>query len=287
MPYEFFFCDPVASFAAGSPGRQQRRIIDGLGHPHLGVEVWEMGRDAYEMLRTEDGRNMTLAELQAIPTAMQPFLEMFFTLVEEKIEAGTIGLVGRETALPMALPIRWQEASWDWQIGTITKLICAFTDYRAELAVEFSRLPAGETFQACQLLAVLHLLDEAVLATRDSNAEGAVACVHEAGWLLDQVKTPKRVSRAGENFATRLASERASKRATSRHAKDPKRGARDFVKERWQAWRRQPTLYKTAVAFAKDMLDKFPEVLTSEAVITRWVRFWDKERAEGAANDVK
>ena len=68
----------------------------------------------------------------------------------------------------------------------------------------------------------------------------------------------------------------ASDRAKLRHALDPKQAAKRFVKECWEVWRAQPEQYKSAAEFARAMLDKQPDTLKSEVVVSRWVREWAK-----------
>jgi hypothetical protein len=71
---------------------------------------------------------------------------------------------------------------------------------------------------------------------------------------------------------------RANRRAAHiGHSGSPKRVVRDFVFDCWKAWHRNPSQYKHATDFARDMQDKHPEMLKSEAVIIRWVRGWKRE----------
>ena len=62
--------------------------------------------------------------------------------------------------------------------------------------------------------------------------------------------------------------------ARKRHLQDPKQQAKAFVFECWQAWQKAPGQYPSVAAFARGMLDKQPDTLTSEIVIARWVRHW-------------
>ncbi|HYD75330.1 hypothetical protein [Ramlibacter sp.] len=77
----------------------------------------------------------------------------------------------------------------------------------------------------------------------------------------------------------RLRSKRKSKSADLRHAQDPKHHAKGKVKKRWEEWQLNPTKYSSAEQFARDMLDEFT-VLQSSQVITRWCRVW-KGKANG------
>lgn len=61
---------------------------------------------------------------------------------------------------------------------------------------------------------------------------------------------------------------------TARHARTPQAAAKVVVRECWQAWEATPSQYGGSAAFARAMLDKFPDELRSQQVIERWVREW-------------
>jgi len=72
-------------------------------------------------------------------------------------------------------------------------------------------------------------------------------------------------------------SESAKRKASIRHAKDPKHLEIEHVKECWDLWQSNPTRYKTNTAFANDMLDKYQH-LESLAYITKLCRDWGKSK---------
>ena len=59
--------------------------------------------------------------------------------------------------------------------------------------------------------------------------------------------------------------------AEARWANDPKAIAKQQVKECWEKWQAEPQNYKSATAFARDMLSKYEE-LENPDVIRRWCR---------------
>lgn len=65
--------------------------------------------------------------------------------------------------------------------------------------------------------------------------------------------------------------------ARARHAKDPKQSVKQEVRGLWRRWEDEPSRYPSIAAFARDMCNKWPESLTSEIVVSRWVREWKKE----------
>jgi hypothetical protein len=67
----------------------------------------------------------------------------------------------------------------------------------------------------------------------------------------------------------------ATNAATARHRKSPQGAAKSFVHECWAAWREHPRQFRSKAAFARAMLDKFPDTLASSQVIEGWVRAWD------------
>jgi hypothetical protein len=65
--------------------------------------------------------------------------------------------------------------------------------------------------------------------------------------------------------------------ANARHARSPKAMAKLSVKECWHEWQKHPERYKGPTAFARDMLDKWPNDLVAVDVILRWIRDWKTE----------
>ena len=66
--------------------------------------------------------------------------------------------------------------------------------------------------------------------------------------------------------------------AEARWVNDPKAIAKQQVKECWELWQAAPQNYKSATAFARDMLSKYEE-LENPDVIRRWCRKWQDESA--------
>lgn len=64
--------------------------------------------------------------------------------------------------------------------------------------------------------------------------------------------------------------------ANAKHDKDPKQAVKRQVRELWQLWEVSSTKYPSIAAFARDMCDKWPDLLTSEVVVSRWVRDWKR-----------
>jgi hypothetical protein len=62
--------------------------------------------------------------------------------------------------------------------------------------------------------------------------------------------------------------------AIARHTNSPKARAKNFVRECWQTWTENPHQYASTADFARKMQDKYPDELTSQPVVERWVREW-------------
>lgn len=276
MAHPYYFYDPIASFGEGSSGRRQKRLIDESGEPHLGFDAWQVGARAYDILRTEGGQPATLADLRSIESAGQALvLDGFFGHLNELASTGSFALLERESLRPINFPVNCREAAWAWQVDTMFRYLRAV---ESELeGRDLVELPCGESIGALALVAVFHVLDEAVCRSREGDEARVVERVLSATWLLDQVERREEVKNAGNAFARQIDRRRASERAKMRHARDPKRAAREFAKECWRDWRRKPAQYPSLAAFARAMLEKQPDLLKSEAVIARWVRGWDKE----------
>jgi hypothetical protein len=77
--------------------------------------------------------------------------------------------------------------------------------------------------------------------------------------------------------------QRAQAAASERHKNDPKQAEKEKVKACYHEWRDQPWKYKSAAAFAADMLPRFP-LLESSKVIERWVKEWGGKPEKIARN---
>lgn len=64
--------------------------------------------------------------------------------------------------------------------------------------------------------------------------------------------------------------------ANARHSKDPKQEVKRQVRELWRLWEASPINYPSIAAFARDMCNKWPDLLASEVVVSRWVRDWKR-----------
>jgi len=266
--YLFYFCDPVASFSAGSPGLKKRQITGTWGD-RLGAEAWDLGRRAYTRLCAVAGSEVSVEDLLRVVDDTRPFHEEFFEALNAKALAGKIELMHEDGVTPLELPLKWREAEWSWQVMTTVKFLNDLPS-AADVAL-------AESFGVQMLVAALLSLDAAVLHSLDDDSARMSACLLDAAWLVDQVESQERHERDARALLKRLERARASDRAKLRHARDPKRKARDFVRECWENWRRSPATYPSASAFARAMLDKQPDLLTSEVVVSRWVRGWDRE----------
>lgn len=58
-----------------------------------------------------------------------------------------------------------------------------------------------------------------------------------------------------------------------------KAAAKAQVKELWKLWQADPARYKSKAEFARDMIAKYPEYLTSQKVIEDWCRAWEKVKS--------
>lgn len=215
---------------------------------------------------------MTVGDLKTFITEEGEDIAKFFEVFNEAAMSGRIKLVGSDDKTPISLPVEWRDTEYSWQVMTMARVMHAMPTSGSE--------PVAETLGAPMLVAALALLDSAVLYSLSDDAEGVSACLLDAAWLVERVESLDRAELHAQVLLRRIDRERASARAKARHAQDPKRGGREFVRDCWKRWRREPSQYASASAFARAMLDKQPGLLTSEVVVTRWVRAWDRE-AEG------
>lgn len=268
MSFLFYFFDPVASFADGSPGLGQQRLFGSSG-PRLGFEAWQLGRRAYELLSTEGGAAVTADDLKKFIVGEGTYMAEFFEALNEAATSGRIKLVKPDGKTPISPPITWEDTEYSWQVTTMVRFMHSLPTSGSE--------PVAEAFGAPMLVAALALLDSAISYSLSDDAEAVSACLLDAAWLVERVESLDESERHAQTLQRRIDHARASAGGKARHAKDPKRAAREFVRDCWKRWRREPSQYASASAFARAMLDKQPELLTSEVVVTRWVRSWDRE----------
>jgi hypothetical protein len=167
------------------------------------------------------------------------------------------------------LPVEWRDHDWLWQIKTLIRFFYALSKAKQE--------PPAIAFGAHLAIATLLSLDRAVWFSRQGDIAGLSDSLLDAAWFFEQIEAVQRHARDAEFLLSARDSTRASDRAKTRHARDPKRHAKNFVRECWDRWQGAPSEYSSASAFARAMLDKLPNVLKSEVVVTRWVRQWQRE----------
>jgi hypothetical protein len=263
----FQFGDPVASFEPGSPGAKSQRITGSWGD-QLGVDAWLLGKRAYERLRAmASGKPTVKGFLRFIEDEKNCF-DGFFEALNKDALTGRIVLVQSDGETPVELPVEWQDSEWSWKATTFFRFVSSLPS---------TREPGLELFVAHMLMTALLHLDTAALYSLDDNSAGVSKHLLDAAWLVERVESLERAELDAKALLARLEKARASERAKLRHAQDPKRGARDFVYQCWVAWRKAPGTYPSASAFARAMLDKHPDLLTSEVVVARWVRKWNRE----------
>lgn len=59
---------------------------------------------------------------------------------------------------------------------------------------------------------------------------------------------------------------------------DPKQQEKEFVRECWNEWQKNPERYEGKTAFARDMLTKC-DALKNQNVIVRWCGAWEKKNS--------
>jgi hypothetical protein len=256
--------DLAASFGADSEGRNRRRLVTSWKTDRLGEEPWTLGMKAYDALRLENGEHVTKRDLAKFIESSKGYIAEFFRLLEQRFSAGEIVLVDQAGTPLTSLP-DWEEADWPWQIMTMGR-------WAAKVSAD-----AAETVDLMgthYLVAALCRLDDVVILSDLDDTEGFASSLLEVKWFVDEVDRLLEIDDLTTKGLRRLDSKRASNRAAIRHAQDPKQAAKAVVKECWQAWQSRPESYRTTAAFARAMLDKFPDVLESQPVVERWVRTW-------------
>jgi len=158
----------------------------------------------------------------------------------------------------------WGEGLDEWGTDYVSTEIFPFT------AVEDPLATPGNLCAAFGLA----LLDHALLIGNSPEGDNVIE-TYGAAWHFALTARSLNRQDMGHQFDLKVHSARMSQAAARRYAKDPKQAIKAEVKECWERWKVQPDSYPTKAAFARAMLDKWPDDLTSETVICKWVRNWD------------
>lgn len=140
-------------------------------------------------------------------------------------------------------------------------------------------MPEGTTYDHLDLAVILLTAHEA-LQFSETDLPYAFHLLDEGKSLADEIeiyRARKRLEKeVPEKVLEQAFSELQSTRAKARYAQDKsgKQKAKAEAREWWQRWQAEPSLYKSAAAFARAMLDKYPDHLTSQPVVEQWVREW-------------
>lgn len=151
---------------------------------------------------------------------------------------------------------RKQEAQYVFQ---------ALQEFNSHSRITFERNPVTNRLELCNRSAEA-LNAEICHCLNSQNIAYFIELVLENS---DAAKTMAETLKANERA-------RLSDAAHKRHEKDPKQAQKASVQECWDAWKKEPSRYKSKAAFARDMLQKF-EHLESVTTIERWCRKWEHE----------
>lgn len=265
----FVYFDPESSFLAGSIGAAKRRLADRRGRVHLGAEAWELGCKAFSQFRTADGGAVSTADLRDIARSVQAEIPRYHQLIRDAVQKGKITL---------AEPIVWDDVtqvsessgpSWSSQIVSLLSVI--------------SQLPAWDPPEFVDdyadwiAIGCLGCLEDAVGASVFGIKSELAASMMDAQWLMDAIFTADAVSKSVSVKVAGAESARQSKMAKKRHEGTPIQKAKKVVYACFLALHEDPGKYPGHTAFARAMLDKFPDDLTSEVVVSRWAAQWKRQ----------
>jgi len=143
--------------------------------------------------------------------------------------------------------------------------------------LEFSEEPFATIGNLCAATG-LAVLDQLIVHFKSKNKERAL---YELGlaWQFASIARWSNHMEMALYFEMESSRERMARAARARHTKSPIQIVKHEVYELWQLWERSPSKYPSVAAFARDMCDKWPDLLHSEVVIARWVRDWRKKKA--------
>lgn len=258
--------DFTASFSKGSQGQLMRRLIDFDGKPKFGEDAWLLGARAHQLLSQLNGEDATERQYYEHATAVEKACDEIFAEIIPFIESGQVSVNIAGAACSPA-EIGWSNQDWIWKMEFCLGLLKASKEN-----ISTHSLPTDA--ERSYLWGVFTSLDDAAITAFLGDEESSSKFLLEAAEFLRLVEGKKEVEESAALRLKELDSQRASDHAKAKHAKDPKQQAKELVRQMYFAWQERPSQYPTASAFARAMLDKFPDDLRSEIVVTRWVRAW-------------
>lgn len=93
-------------------------------------------------------------------------------------------------------------------------------------------------------------------------------------WFATDLERSNGIHQNEELANKRRISANASNAAIAKHAKSGAGTAKNAIRLLWLDWQRKPNKYRSASAFARDMLDKYPDEISNQQTVTRWCREW-------------
>ncbi|WP_426271337.1 hypothetical protein ACN9MB_07425 [Dyella kyungheensis] len=152
--------------------------------------------------------------------------------------------------------------------GQIVKVLAAKGEMPPDCPIEVDNRGFWGTIAVAYCIQVFH-------AHEHGDVTAAWTYAMDARFAADSL-----LSLRMDKAAVRFSKERTSKIAAyTRLAKDPVQAAKKEAFKLWSEWQSGETLHKSAAAFQRFVLEKFP-VITSTKTVERWCVQWSKKRSQ-------
>ncbi len=131
---------------------------------------------------------------------------------------------------------------------------------------------AAESFKplVARFLAAKKEAEQVFQHLRGADMDEAVAYCREHPLSPEAVAVLIHVARRAQTL------EKAKAAVSTKLANDPKQAAMRETFKLWQEWRAGRTVHKSAAAFARHIVGKFP-VIESPMTVQRWVTAWSRQ----------
>ena len=131
---------------------------------------------------------------------------------------------------------------------------------------------AAESFKplVARFLAAKKEAEQVFEHLRGADMDEAVAYCREHPLSPEAVAVLIHVARRAQTL------EKAKAAVSTKLANDPKQAAMRETFKLWQEWRAGRTVHKSAAAFARNIVGKFP-VIESPMTVQRWVTTWTRQ----------
>ena len=115
---------------------------------------------------------------------------------------------------------------------------------------------------------------EKIISRLSLSSLDVAIVLFEYVWLASESAKKIKSRRALDRYKKETTALKARNAAKAKHEKSGAGKVKNAIRLLWPDWQRKPNKYRSASAFARDMLDKYPDEISNQQTVTRWCREW-------------